>query len=47
MTENDELLDLADFNDNTVGTIRRGDMVRVGYASPDGFVRFAAALCAS
>lgn len=43
MNENDELLDLADATDTVVGTIRRGDMVKVGYKSPQGFVRFAVA----
>lgn len=43
MDENDELLDLADAQDTVVDTIRRGDMVKLGYQSPKGYVRFAVA----
>src|SRR5487761_1499028 len=43
MNENDEFLDLANASDEVVGTIRRGDMVKLGYRSPKGFVRFAVA----
>lgn len=43
MDENNELLDLVNSNDAIVGTIRRGDMVKLGYKSDDGFVRFAEA----
>lgn len=41
MNENDELLDLVDATDTVVGAIRRGDMVKLGYKSPKGYVRFA------
>jgi isopentenyl-diphosphate delta-isomerase len=41
MTENDELLDLADTDDNVTGTIRRGDLVQLGYKTPLGYARFA------
>lgn len=43
MNENDELLDLVNANDTVVGTIRRGEMVNLGYKSAGGFVRFAEA----
>ncbi|HUS26119.1 MAG TPA: NUDIX domain-containing protein [Nevskiaceae bacterium] len=43
MDENDELLDLVNVNDVVVGTIRRGDMAKLGYKSTEGFVRFAEA----
>ena len=43
MDENDELLDLVNAHDVVVGTIRRGDMVKLDYKSNQGFVRFAVA----
>jgi isopentenyldiphosphate isomerase len=43
MNENDELLDLVNADDTVVGTILRGDMVKVGYKSDKGYVRFAEA----
>lgn len=43
MDENDEKLDLVNSDDEIVGTIRRGDMVKLGYRSDKGFVRFAEA----
>lgn len=43
MNENDELLDLVDIDDIVVGTVRREDMVKVGYKSTQGYVRFAEA----
>lgn len=43
MNENDEQLDLVNIDDVVVGTIRRGDMVKVGYKSTQGYVRFAEA----
>ncbi len=41
MNENDEILDLVDDADNIIGTIRRGDIAKMGYKSSDGYVRFA------
>lgn len=41
MSENDEILDLVDDADTVIGTIRRGDIAKMGYKSPDGYVRFA------
>ena len=43
MQENDEVLDLVDANDTVVDTIRRGDMVKLGYKTPRGYVRFVVA----
>lgn len=41
MDENEEILDLVDAQDSVVGTIKRAAMVKVGYKSNEGFVRFA------
>ncbi|HEY1835305.1 MAG TPA: NUDIX domain-containing protein [Candidatus Saccharimonadales bacterium] len=43
MNENDEILDLVDIDDNVVGTVRRGDMVKLKYRHPNGYARFAVA----
>lgn len=43
MNEDDEQLDLVNIDDVIVGTIRRGDMAKVGYKSTRGYVRFAEA----
>jgi isopentenyldiphosphate isomerase len=43
MDENEEVLDLVNANDKMVGTVSRGEMVRLGYKNPKGFVRFAEA----
>lgn len=43
MDEGHELLDLVNIDDDVVGTIRRGEMVKSGYKSTRGYVRFAEA----
>ena len=40
MDENEEILDLVDIEDHVTGTVKRADMVKVGYRSERGFVRF-------
>lgn len=40
MNENAELLDLVDAKNVPIGTILRGEMVKVGYSHPRGHVRF-------
>lgn len=43
MDESNELMDLVNIDDNIVGTIRRGDMVKSGHKSTRSYIRFAEA----
>jgi isopentenyldiphosphate isomerase len=40
MDEENEILDLVNDNDEVIGTITRGEMVRANYISPKGRIRF-------
>jgi isopentenyldiphosphate isomerase len=40
MDESEEVLDLVDGNDVLIGTIARGEMAKMKYKHPEGYVRF-------